>query len=63
MTKGILGRKVGMTQIFTKDGALVPVTVIEATPNAVMQVKTNESDGYVAVQGKLWSLCSQGLRP
>ena len=38
MTKGILGRKVGMTQIFTKDGVLVPVTVIEATPNVVMQV-------------------------
>jgi len=50
MTKGILGRKVGMTQIFTKDGVLVPVTVIEATPNVVLQVKTNESDGYEAVQ-------------
>ena len=50
MTKGILGRKVGMTQIFTKNGILVPVTVIEATPNVVLQVKTNESDGYEAVQ-------------
>lgn len=50
MTKGILGRKVGMTQIFTKDGILVPVTVVEATPNVVMQVKTVESDGYEAVQ-------------
>ena len=50
MTKGILGRKVGMTQIFTKDGVLVPVTVIEATPNVVMQVKTVENDGYEAVQ-------------
>ena len=50
MTKGILGRKVGMTQIFTKDGVLVPVTVVEATPNVVMQVKTVESDGYEAVQ-------------
>ena len=40
MTKGILGRKVGMTQVFTKDGILVPVTVVEATPNVVMQVKT-----------------------
>ncbi|MCZ9720058.1 50S ribosomal protein L3, partial [Lactobacillus mulieris] len=43
MTKGILGRKVGMTQIFTDKGVLVPVTVIEATPNVVMQVKTVES--------------------
>ncbi len=49
MTKGILGRKVGMTQIFTDKGVLVPVTVIEATPNVVMQVKTVESDGYEAV--------------
>lgn len=49
MTKGILGRKVGMTQIFTDKGVLVPVTVIEATPNVVMQVKTVES-GYEAVQ-------------
>lgn len=50
MTKGILGRKVGMTQYFTENGELVPVTVIEATPNVVMQVKTNETDGYEAVQ-------------
>ncbi|MCT7737661.1 MAG: 50S ribosomal protein L3, partial [Lactobacillus iners] len=49
MTKGILGRKVGMTQVFSKNGILVPVTVIEATPNVVLQVKTNESDGYEAV--------------
>ena len=45
MTKGILGRKVGMTQFFTANGELVPVTVIEATPNVVMQVKTVETDG------------------
>ena len=50
MTKGILGRKVGMTQFFTENGELVPVTVIEATPNAVLQVKTVETDGYEAVQ-------------
>ena len=50
MTKGILGRKVGMTQVFSKNGVLVPVTVIVATPNVVLQVKTNESDGYEAVQ-------------
>ena len=50
MKKAIIGKKVGMTQIFTKDGVLVPVTVVEATPNVVMQVKTVESDGYEAVQ-------------
>lgn len=50
MTKGILGRKVGMTQFFTENGELVPVTVIEATPNVVLQVKTMETDGYEAVQ-------------
>lgn len=50
MTKGILGRKVGMTQYFTENGELVPVTVIEATPNVVLQVKTVETDGYEAVQ-------------
>lgn len=50
MTKGILGRKVGMTQVFTDGGELVPVTVIEAKPNVVLQVKTVETDGYNAVQ-------------
>ena len=50
MTKGILGRKVGMTQIFTKDGVLVPVTVVEAGPCVVLQNKTEETDGYNAVQ-------------
>ena len=48
--KGILGRKVGMTQVFTKDGKLIPVTVIACEPNTVMQVKTKETDGYDAVQ-------------
>ena len=48
--KGILGKKVGMTQVFTDNGELVPVTVIDVTPNVVMQVKTVESDGYEAVQ-------------
>ena len=48
--KGILGRKVGMTQVFTKDGKLIPVTVIEVEPNVVMQVKTVEKDGYNAIQ-------------
>jgi Ribosomal protein L3 len=48
--KGILGRKVGMTQVFTKDGNLIPVTVVEVEPNVVMQVKSVEKDGYNAVQ-------------
>jgi len=48
--KGILGRKLGMTQVFTTDGLLVPVTVIECEPNVVMQKKTNENDGYEAIQ-------------
>ena len=48
--KGILGRKVGMTQVFTKDGKLIPVTVVSVEPNTVMQVKTVETDGYSAIQ-------------
>ena len=48
--KGILGRKVGMTQVFTKDGKLIPVTVVNCEPNVVMQVKTVEKDGYNAIQ-------------
>jgi len=50
MTIGIVGRKAGMTRVFTEDGASVPVTVIEADPNRVTQLKTQESDGYQAVQ-------------
>ena len=50
MTNGILGNTVGMTQIFTEAGEFIPVTVIEATPNVVLQVKTVETDGYEAVQ-------------
>lgn len=50
MTIGIVGRKSGMTRIFTEDGASVPVTVIEAAPNFITQIKSLESDGYVAVQ-------------
>jgi len=48
--KGILGRKIGMTQVFSKDGKLVPVTVIEVEPNVVTQVKTIKNDGYNAIQ-------------
>ena len=50
MTKGILGKKVGMTQYFTETGELIPVTVVEVTPNVVLQLKTIENDGYEAVQ-------------
>lgn len=50
MKKAILAKKVGMTQIFAEDGALVPVTVLEAGPCTVTQVKTEENDGYSAIQ-------------
>ncbi|KXZ21156.1 50S ribosomal protein L3 [Bacillus nakamurai] len=50
MTKGILGRKIGMTQVFAENGDLIPVTVIEAAPNVVLQKKTAENDGYEAIQ-------------
>ena len=48
--KGILGKKLGMTQIFTEEGIVVPVTVVEAGPNVVTQVKTVEKDGYNVIQ-------------
>ena len=48
--KGILGRKIGMTQVFTTNGKLIPVTVIEIEPNVVTQIKTIEKDGYNAIQ-------------
>ncbi|MGN1373773.1 MAG: 50S ribosomal protein L3 [Bacilli bacterium] len=48
--KGILGRKVGMTEVFTKEGKVIPVTVIEVEPNVVTQVKNVETDGYNAIQ-------------
>lgn len=50
MTIGIVGRKTGMTRVFTADGTSIPVTVVEATPNRVTQVKTADIDGYSAVQ-------------
>lgn len=50
MSRGILGRKVGMTQLYNEDGTVVPVTVIEAGPCNVLQVRTVERDGYEAVQ-------------
>ena len=50
MPVGLLGRKVGMTQVYTDDGDLIPVTVVEAGPCVVLQLKTVERDGYEAVQ-------------
>ena len=50
MQKGIIGKKIGMTQIFDENGKVVPVTVIEAGPCVVAQKKTVENDGYAAVQ-------------
>ena len=63
MKKAILATKVGMTQIFNEDGVLVPVTVLQAGPCVVTQVKTVENDGYKAVQvgfvDKREKLCEQ----
>ena len=50
MAIGLVGRKSGMTRVFTEDGVSVPVTVIEVTPNRVTRVKTSEADGYTAIQ-------------
>ena len=48
--KGILGRKIGMTQVFTNSGKLIPVTVVSVEPNVITQIKTKETDGYEAIQ-------------
>ena len=48
--KGILGKKIGMTQVFTEHGEVIPVTVVEAGPVVVTQIKTTENDGYTAIQ-------------
>jgi large subunit ribosomal protein L3 len=50
MTAGIVGRKSGMTRIFADDGRSIPVTVVEATPNRITQIKTTDNDGYSAIQ-------------
>jgi len=50
MTIGVIGRKAGMTRIFTEEGASIPVTVIEVDPNRITQIKSDETDGYRAVQ-------------
>jgi len=63
MTIGLVGRKVGMTRIFTDDGTTLPVTVLDVSDNRVTQIKTAEKDGYAAVQvafGKPGSLESGG---
>lgn len=59
MEKAILGKKIGMTQIFLSDGRLMPVTVVEAGPCPVVQVKTVETDGYEAVQVGFGELAEQ----
>ena len=50
MNKAIIGKKLGMSQIFTADGTVIPVTVVEAGPCPVVQVKTKDRDGYEAVK-------------
>ena len=50
MSLGLVGRKVGMTRVFTDDGDTVPVTVVDVSDNRVTQIKTAETDGYAAVQ-------------
>ena len=50
MTIGLVGQKCGMTRIFTEEGVSIPVTVIEAAPNRITQIKTTENDGYSAIQ-------------
>lgn len=50
MSLGLVGRKVGMTRVFTDDGISIPVTVLEVVPNRVTQIKTNKTDGYYGVQ-------------
>jgi large subunit ribosomal protein L3 len=66
MDKAILGTKIGMTQIFLADGRLMPVTVVQAGPCTITQVKTAKSDGYEAVQvgfGELAEARANKLRP
>ena len=54
MSNGILGKKLGMTGLFSHEGRYLPVTVIEAGPCRVTQVKTQANDGYNALQTRLW---------
>ena len=61
MNKGLIGKKIGMTQIFAPNGKVIPVTVIEAGPCVVVQKKTNETDGYEAVQLGYGDVSPKGL--
>jgi large subunit ribosomal protein L3 len=61
MMKGIIGKKLGMTQIFLEDGTLVPVTVVQAGPCCVVQKKTTDTDGYSAVQLGFDSVAASGV--
>ncbi|MDI9638893.1 50S ribosomal protein L3 [Kamptonema cortianum] len=61
MLPGILGTKIGMTHIFTEDGKMIPVTVIEAGPVYVTQIKTDEKDGYQAVQVGFGAISDKNL--
>ena len=61
MSLGLVGRKVGMTRVFTDDGISIPVTVLEVVPNRVTQIKTIENDGYQAVQVAYGSVKSSKL--
>ena len=54
MKKGLIGKKVGMTQIFDEAGKVIPVTVIEAGPCVVAQIKTKETDGYACCSIRFW---------
>ena len=63
MKKAILGKKIGMTQIFLADGRLAPVTVVEAGPCTVVQKKTTATDGYEAVQVGFGELAAQRALP
>ena len=62
MVTGLLGKKIGMTQLYTEDGKLLPVTMIQAGPCNVSQVKTVENDGYSAVQLAFDSKKRKGLK-
>src|SRR5437763_7297850 len=62
MSKGIVGKKIGMTTVFAEDGTAVPVTVVEATPNLVFGHRTEDKDGYTAVQLAHQELGEKGER-
>jgi len=61
MSLGLIGRKVGMTRVFTEDGASVPVTVLEVVPNRVTQIKTTASDGYTGLQVAYGTRCASRI--